>query len=622
MAEGDRNNGKKSWILKGEKVGSDLATGTRRTMEQSPSFEPDPEPVQLSGMFIRSSDTLHGTLLDQKIPVGWSDRPPLLYTKDGRETHTLLKGVIRRGVPPALRCAVWLSSIVQTVHPHQTQAYWHEYRTLSKARVLDAAYDRLLENILGEGKDIRDDANWEHMETPTYGRSGGSPVEANASPEGRLAMKKVLLALHQILGFDYAPMVPNLTGLFLSVMSESYAFCAMREFAHNVGYYYSCQQQEYQAWSKAFGIIMMKLHSETYDYLDSRGVLEVDGLKPIFQDMFVGILQPEHVKRIIDIFTLEGLKVIYRFGIALLDLFKNESAVFQMIARNDEFWASLRIWTHDPRFNFEHLVSRAYGNHGRGPSRRFGRGRAIRRFPRRPVISRIIKMENARLTEEGEFQEIVHKEPAKPLGLIEPATEDPMHEKIKAILAQPVETRRHLAEWLPLSLSLSNMDLLYSTNHHGRLLEIFYPAVKRAKHTIVIFEILDKSQAEPTIAGMYASQAWRESPRVYGDGECMIFRLDPKPKCWKWRPRVNVDDADFEENSTKAIAILEQFMVSTRNFISMGGSPDGSSGLRLNEDFTKGESSSAAGFDNEPLCSSDSVFDVGLVEVYGLVSPW
>jgi hypothetical protein len=55
----------------------------------------------------------------------------------------------------------------------------------------------------------------------------------------------------------------------------------------------------------------------------------------------------------------------------------------------------------------------------------------------------------------------------------------------------------------------------------------------------------------------------------------------------------------------------------------MGGNQDGSAGLRLNEDLTIGESSPAAGFENEPLhgvgVGNGGIFDVGLVEVYGLV---
>lgn len=655
----------------------------------------DPNPVQLSGMFIRSTDTLCGTVLDQTIPAGWNDRPPMLPThnhtklkktvsssltyspdtdtvgsgeSEEAESPKLLKGVIRKGVPPALRCAVWLSNIVQTVHPHQPHSYWHEYRTLTKARVLDNAYDKLLQSIWGAGdipvdnhysnktstssssstSSMNDPSIWANMKTMNYGRSTAIENELmNVPPSGKMALQKVLLALDQVLGFEHAPMIPRLTMLLLSVMSESYAFTAVRVMAHNVSYYIPSHKKEYAAWCGAFGILMRKIHKSTYDYLYDRGILEVDNLKPLFQDFFVGILQPHHILRILDIYTLEGKKALYRFGIALLDLFKTESAVFQMIARPNEFWEALKLWTHDPRFNFEFLVKKAFGAHGRGPSRGFGRGGAIRVFPRRQILARIIKMEYARICEQHEIMETVTRPPVRPLGLVQPPPpEDPRNEPVRAILTQPIEHRRHLAEWLPLSLRLTNLELIFSTNHHGRMLETFYSHVKRAKHTVVLCEVLTKSNYqcssssersstnnnnnhnsnEKTIIGMYASQAWRVSNHVYGDGECFLFRLSsPKHKaqCWTWRPRVHVDDADFEVQGSSANALLfEQFMVSTHSYIAMGGSPDGSSGLRLNEDLTKGDSSSAAGFDNEPLVENESIFDVGLVEVYDLVSPW
>ena len=178
-----------------------------------------------------------------------------------------------------------------------------------------------------------------------------------------------------------------------------------------------------------------------------------------------------------------------------------------------------------------------------------------------------------------------------------------------------------------MTLRLTKLQLLYSTNYHGRSLEMFYNRVQRAKHSVMLREVQrDNStssggKTESTIIGMYASQAWRVSPEVYGDGECFLFRLQPQPKVWKWHPSIRHQD---DEDESKMTALLEQFMVGTRTFISMGGNPDGSSGLRLNEDLTVGESSPAVGFDNEPLHhvggnKKGSVFSIGLVEVYSFV---
>lgn len=63
-----------------------------------------------------------------------------------------------------------------------------------------------------------------------------------------------------------------------------------------------------------------------------------------------------------------------------------------------------------------------------------------------------------------------------------------------------------------------------------------------------------------------------------------------------------------------------QLMISSGTFISMGVGEDGASGLRLNEDLTRGSTSKSIGFDNEELIAKgQEVFDVGLVEAYRFI---
>jgi hypothetical protein len=215
---------------------------------ESLDLQLSPQPKQLSEMVIGSVDTLRGTEISQVIPITWNDQPPLL-DKVGRngvmvkETETLLKGMIRQGIPPALRCAVQLSNIVQTVHPHLNSEYWYEYRTLAKVRALDYAYNTLLLRILNENtksstqssyiasssSTILDEISssnvaltdkkfnpiWETMESLSYGRPETRAVQKvlPATPSGRLAVKRVLMAFEQCIGIEYAPLVPILTSI-------------------------------------------------------------------------------------------------------------------------------------------------------------------------------------------------------------------------------------------------------------------------------------------------------------------------------------------------------------------------------------------------------------------------
>ncbi|CAB9497754.1 domain family member 24 [Seminavis robusta] len=662
------------------------------------SSEPPPT---LGEMFITSVDTLEGKQIDLRVALGWNDRPPLLVEKgswrkrERPEDPALLKGMLRKGIPPVLRCAVWLSNIIATVHPHQPPEYSQEYRTLAKVRALDLAYQNLLQRtISSKDSNIHDETTWKDLNTPNFGNN----LEKFLEPT--ITVKRVMIGVDQVLGvIEYSPILPTLCELLLSHMSESYVFCALREMAHAPNWYFPTYRREYAAWVNAFCDILERLHPTTANFYKLHGVWNVPGMAPIFRDFFTDLLPKEYVLRILDIYTLEGSKVIFRFGVALLVLFKmdqssngsnnrlDSSDVFdstrsvpeieltgldsnkdgdnnnnddekeedvedqQQEQEDEDFdvWEALKLWTHDERFNFEFLVKKAYGVHGQ---------RRPRRFPRRNIMARIIKMEEERLLNDPSL-DTSDVAPSRPLGITEPFVHPELDrdelgnydkKPPDVVMAQPTVNRVLLASWLPLSLRMTKLELLFSTNHHGRTLDMFYTRVKDFKHTVLLAEVFvpgshtgtsnggsnGNSNDGKTIIGCYASQAWRASNQVYGDGECILFRLAPDPKSWKWNPRnkeITLEEDGGKTNGSASgaglnnnsshnnTALLEQFMVGTQSYISMGGNPDGSCGLRFNEDFTRAESSPAVGFDNEPLAGIKGDLDIGLVEVYGLKRP-
>lgn len=576
----------------------------------------DQLPPRLAEMLIQSVDSLRGTSFPSHQRGIWNDRPPLLsYNNPNarfQETPKLLKGILRKeGVPPALRCAVWMSNILQSIE----QEDWELYRTLEKVRALENAYITLLNligcNVSGEkgchgDDDDDDDYNVAHM--PTYGHQAPVTYLPGTTTPGRSATRRVLAALQHTVAFTYAPAVPKLAQLLLTHMSEAYAFCAIREMSH--AWYFPTSRKQQFAHGAAFRDILQRLHPATAEYLQDRGVFDDPEIKPIFVDLFLEILPHPCIMRIMDIYTLEGIKVIFRVGVSLLVLFK--IAIHEQlmtISNADEFWSALRTWTHHPHFQLNVVIRKAYGIHGRLLRRQL-------RFPSRNILRRIIKMEEEKLsTIDEDYRDTG---PPAPLGISQITDSLDGQEQIRPILVQNEAVRAHLADWLPLSLRLTNLRLLYSTNYHGRSLEMFYNKVRNVKYTLILVEVLDQKN---TVLGMFASQAWKVSPVVYGNGECFLFRLQPDAQCWKWNPGtkhlVTIEDFAMEQST----ALLEQFMVGRQFFISLGGNKDGTCGLRLNEDFTIGESSTAEGYDNEPLhgTGEGSVFQIGLLEAYGLV---
>mmetsp|Transcript_23743 Transcript_23743/g.36632 ORF Transcript_23743/g.36632 Transcript_23743/m.36632 type:complete len:308 (+) Transcript_23743:283-1206(+) len=193
------------------------------------------------------------------------------------------------------------------------------------------------------------------------------------------------------------------------------------------------------------------------------------------------------------------------------------------------------------------------------------------------------------------------------------STLDLIQTEVPAVLAKEPARRAYLVEWLPCTLRDTQIELVYSTNTHGRTLERLYANCAKAKYTIMLVEVLDTG----AVIGFFATDVWHRSSKVHGDGGCFLFKLSPIAKSFSWT-RSSVRSDVFE--STTALA--EQFMMSTDTYLSMGGSPDGSCGLRLNEDLTKGHSDYSLTFENEPLAGNGMLdFEVGIVEVYHVFRP-
>lgn len=608
------------------------------------------EPPPLTEMFIKSSDTLRHREVGQVIPPEWNDRPPLFHVRVPQrrrfwrgpreedvtedEDPNLLKGMVRKGIPDPLRCAVWLSNIIQASYPHQDVRISHEYRTLAKVQVLDHAYQIACsrQHTSSNNLDTSISTSPQHS-SPTQLSFGNTTIwDRVQTYSGKDALARVLLALSTVLGdVDVAPLIPTIAAILLGFMSESYVFCAIREMANHSTWFLATSQSEHVAYGQAFLDILGKLHPNTLETMREKGTEELF-TQAIFQDFFVSILPERHVHRIMDIFTLEGTKALFRVGVALAVLYQREWKERYIYELETSWWDGLLKYCHSNALNFEVLVKKSYAVHGRGVRQRF-------RFPRRPIIARIIQLEEERYWMEKmqdsdtqqDMMEVV------PLGLVPPLQpDDPDRERVVAKLAESMVVRTKLAEWLPLSLRFTKLQLIYSTNHHGRTLENLYRHVAHARRTIMLIEPI--STKKVMVIGMFAPQTWHPSTRVYGDGSCFLFRIvedkiDGETQCWKWHPKelknLLSDEIVLEEESAasstsllnqsteNATALLEQFQVGTHSYISMGGNPNGTSGLRLNEDLTKGESSPASGFDNEPLAGD--LFEVGLVEVYQMV---
>ena len=440
------------------------------------------------------------------------------------------------------------------------------------------------------------------------------------SNKGIQSLTKVLHAARDSLGLEFCPLLPDLSCYLLSYMPESYAYATIRQMVVNdSSYYLPLSRVQYLAWCKTFADLMYRSFPQTASVMEGIGALDPIGLVPILKRLFTPLLRRKHVLRILDIYTREGSHVIFRIGTTLCCLAHAHlgESVREHCNNAAVFWEGVRRFTHSKHFKFDiFLHHQAYGVQ---KSMRI-LTRPI--FPNRDVVSRLIST-NETWAEENVSTISIHED-KKPLGLVV----DGMYpmELVKAS-----GDRLQLAQWLPPTLQSTKLDLVYSSNHHGRSLDMFYRCCSTSRHTLTVMEVLGSEQR---VIGMYATQTWHNNPNGYGDGECFLFRLKPNPECFRYSigkktshnnniGSFDTIDATHQQHDGGDIVEEEdagQLMISSRTFISMGVGEGGASGLRINEDLTRGSTSKSIGSDNDVLVGDGvEVFDIGLVEVYRFI---
>uniref|UniRef100_A0A7S2M7W1 Oxidation resistance protein 1 n=1 Tax=Skeletonema marinoi TaxID=267567 RepID=A0A7S2M7W1_9STRA len=593
--------------------------GNERQQHQSESINPmfsaqqddiDLTEINPLDLFCSSIDSLCGKSIDLTIPhnSGWAERPSwrqnshLPNNGDNREES---RELCRRGIPPSLRCAAWIINVVSAANLTMSKSDCDDYGTLKKVRVLEHGWDLVLKSIFPDPSDL------ERAEVLDFGVGHDQLINilmkdhgGNIPERGIQSLTKVLHAARDSLGIEYCLWLPDITCLLLSFMPESYAYSTIREMINeDSSYFLAVSRVEHLAWCKTFADLMRRCFPQTAAIMGQIGALTPLGLDPIMKRFFVTLLKREHVMRVMDIFTGEGAHAIFRIGTTLCCLSHAHlgESIRERCDNAATFWEGVRRFAHSKHFDFEIFLSQVYMT-----KKILGFRRPV--FPRPEVVSRIIS-ENEVWAENNLTNISVHEE-KKPLGLVEG--------DVPMTLAKDSFERLCLARWLPPVLQSTKLDLIYSTSHHGRSLEMFYRCCSSSRHTITLMEVLGTD----IVIGMYATHTWKSNPDGYGDGGCFLFRLTPNAECFRFKPTFSSFGAEEGDDEKKVTRLQDvgQLMISSESFISMGVGEGGASGLRLNEDLTRGSTSKSMGFDNDELVGPGiEVFDVGLVEVYRFI---
>eukprot|EP01036_Dinobryon_divergens_P038318 gene38318-50294_t len=291
-------------------------------------------------------------------------------------------------------------------------------------------------------------------------------------------------------------------------------------------------------------------------------------LNSFFIEFFSNILPLAYVVRILDSYLLEGNKVLYRFGLALLHLLKRR-------VKADEFHSSEAFWTaltaKGKALTEAEYVHMAY--YAFMTPTRFSRSQLT--------------------TLEGKGVSTLGPEGKAPLGLpcisaVEVQTDNCSEALHGVSTILNTDSAARLRDFLPANVRFEDFTLAFSTATDGWTLDTLYRLCEYLAPVILLVKLLE---VDAVIGAYLAAPIAPPSPHVRGDGTTRCFRLDgPRPTCYEWSP-------DLEDGTA---GTREQFAVCANTHVSFGASAlHAANALRVDADLKHCECSPSDTFGNK-----------------------
>ena len=167
--------------------------------------------------------------------------------------------------------------------------------------------------------------------------------------------------------------------MFILNFSSIFTACCLCVYLSWILYrYITATMLEHRVKIFSFQDLLEVVMPATYRCLKSIKALADEFLNNIFVGLFFSLLPREQAYRILDSFLLEGGKVLYRYGIALLSMFKTDikSGKYQT---GEQFWSDVAITCNSTNFNFEELHSLAFDRKSKSFFKMLSRKRKINR---------------------------------------------------------------------------------------------------------------------------------------------------------------------------------------------------------------------------------------------------
>lgn len=381
------------------------------------------------------------------------------------------------------------------------------------------------------------------------------------------------------------------------ICNKAICFSLCCDFMDRPGWYISPDAMSHRLKLHTFRELIKRFMVQTYTVLDGIGALTDSFLNLILVDMMTPFLMPEQVDKIMDGYLIDGVKTLYRYGLALLKMFKKEikSNTYRSGA---DFWNAMKQYQ-SGGIDFEVLKGFALEDKGKSLLKK-------KIIPSRAAIGAI---EEEGKKKHGDFLRDPLNLPFSLAGSSAVASGEEGVRSSDSKIMDPISSNT-LNSFIPLSHRMEGFELMFSTYNDGWSFTTLYEMTEHLAPCIIVCKTADSG----ALFGMFMSVAVSPpSVDVRGDGDCFCFRLDgPNAAKYPWKP-------PEEKIGMSDISTTSQFAHCTNNYMAFGGSQEFcTNAIRIDSDLLSASAGPSDTYDNPCLVPEEksNPFALGDIEVF------
>uniref|UniRef100_A0A6G1SGW7 TBC1 domain family member 24 n=1 Tax=Aceria tosichella TaxID=561515 RepID=A0A6G1SGW7_9ACAR len=337
--------------------------------------------------------------------------------------------------------------------------------------------------------------------------------------------------------------------------------------------------------------------------------------------------------RIVDCWLVDGQKFLYQVALAMLDRFRQQcdSPVTLTSEKMFEFCSRLEIIL-EPKGGVEQLIKEA-------KSLKRISTVTIAKASKKSETKASLIVESIMRKDSQNFK--LYNSGQKSYTIQQPREDMLKHiiissriapRSFKSSIVDNYDLLDDLWQYIPERAAVKTVSVVFNSNNDGTSLQTFFSRVDPYDETIIIIRTIKNE-----VFGSYCSSSWSlrknqaqsaaKKSYYFGNGETFLFTLQPKFSVYLWVGKTESDQLELDhlaDISTAATQEQQQQQqsprkplghrdsvtesVSTQLFMSATsqeliiGSGNGSFGLWLDADLTRGKTDHCRTFNNLPLC--------------------